>query len=80
MNIIFTDEAIKDLKNLDKQIAKLLLKKIENLRNYPLVTNIKKLKNFYPPYRYRIGDYRILFDIENENIIIFKIKHRKDAY
>ena len=80
MNIILTDEAIKDLKKLDKQNVKLLLKKIENLRNYPLVTNIKKLKNFYPPFRYRIGNYRILFDIENENIIIFKIKHRKDAY
>jgi len=80
MNIIFSDEAIKDLKKLDKQTAKYLIKKIESLRNYPLVTNIKKLKNFYPPYRYRVGNYRILFDIENENIIIFKIKHRKDAY
>jgi len=80
MNIIFRDEAIKDLKKLDKQSAKLLLKKIESLRNYPLITNIKKLKNFYPPYRYRVGNYKILFDLENENIIIFKIKHRKDAY
>jgi len=81
MNVSFSDEAIKDLKKLDKQNAKYLLKKIEeNLKQYPLVTNIKKLKNFYPPFRYRIGNYRILFDIENENIIIFKIKHRKDAY
>ena len=80
MKIIFNDEALKDLKKLDKQIAKLILKKIENLKNYPIVSNIKKLKNFYPPYRYRINDYRILFDIENDTIIIFKIVHRKDAY
>ena len=80
MNIIFTDNAIKDLKKLDKQSAKHIIKKIDNLKDYPLTNNIKKLKNFYPPYRYRIGYYRILFDIEEKNIIIFKIVHRKDAY
>ena len=80
MKIIFDEEALKDLKKLDKQISKFILKKIESLKNYPVVSNIKKLKNFYPPYRYRINDYRILFDIEDNTIIIFKIVHRKDAY
>ncbi len=80
MKIIFNEEALKDLKKLDKQVAKFILKKIENLKNYPIVNNIKKLKNFYPPFRYRINDYRVLFDIENDTIIIFKIIHRKDAY
>ena len=80
MKIIFNEEALKDLKKLDKQVAKFILKKIENLKNYPIVNNIKKLKNFYPPFRYRINDYRVLFDIENDTIIIFKIVHRKDAY
>ncbi len=80
MKIIFDEEALKDLKKLDKQISKFILKKIESLKNYPVVINIKKLKNFYPPYRYRINDYRILFDIEDNTIIIFKIVHRKDAY
>ena len=46
MKIVFNDEALKDLKKLDKQIAKLILKKIENLKNYPIISNIKKLKNF----------------------------------
>ena len=80
MKIIFDEEALKDLKKLDKQISKFILKKIESLKNYPVISNIKKLKNFYPPYRYRINDYRILFDIEDNTIIIFKIVHRKDAY
>jgi len=80
MNIIFTEQALKDLKKLDKKTAKYILNKIENLKNFPSITNTKKLTNFYPPYRYRTGDYRVLFDIENENIVIFKIAHRKDAY
>ena len=80
MNIIFTEQALKDLKKLDKKTAKYILNKIENLKNFLSITNTKKLTNFYPPYRYRTGDYRVLFDIENENIVIFKIAHRKDAY
>jgi len=80
MNIIFTEQSLKDLKKLDKKTTNHILNKIENLKNFPSITNIKKLTNFYPPYRYRIADYRVLLDIENENIIIFKIVHRKDAY
>ena len=42
--------------------------------------SLKKLKNHYPPMRYRIGDYRALFEIENEILIVVNIKHRKEAY
>ncbi len=31
-------------------------------------------------YRYRVGNYRILFDIEGENIVILHIQHRKEVY
>ncbi len=50
---------------------------------------IKKLKSFDVPgsdyddyYRVRIGDYRVVYTIENEQITIFvlKIAHRKDVY
>jgi len=80
MNITFTEQALKDLKKIDKKTAKYILNKIENLKSFPTIKNIKKLTNFYPPYRYRIGNYRVLFNIEDKNIIIFKIAHRKDAY
>jgi mRNA interferase RelE/StbE len=66
MNLIFNEQALKDLKKLDKKTVKFLLKKIENLKDYPFINNIKKLKNFHPPYRYRIGNYRVLFDIEDK--------------
>ncbi|NWF66979.1 MAG: type II toxin-antitoxin system RelE/ParE family toxin [Campylobacterales bacterium] len=70
----------KDLKKLDKPTALKILDGIKILKDYPLVSNIKKLKNFYPPFRYRINDYRVLFDIEDDRLIIFNIKHRKEAY
>jgi len=29
---------------------------------------------------YRVGDYRVLFEVEEETIIVVHIKHRKEAY
>ena len=79
MEINFKKSAIKDLSKFNQNTQNKILEKIEDLIYFPNVSNIKKLTNFYPPYRLRVGDYRILFDI-NENIVIFAIKHRKDIY
>ncbi len=80
MTIEIQESAKKDLKQIDKTVAMQILKKLKNLENYPHLTNIKKLKNHYPPFRYRIGNYRVLFDIEDDILIVVHIKHRKEAY
>lgn len=36
--------------------------------------------NFEPAYRLRVGDYRILFDINDDTIEIGRILHRKESY
>ncbi len=80
MKIEIQESAKKELKKIDKYKAKLILKKIKELEAYPDLTNIKKLKNHYPPFRYRIGDYRVLFDVVEDVLIVVHIKHRKEAY
>jgi len=72
-------KAIKDLKKIDKSKVSVVINKIHNLEN-GLEGNIKKLTNYTPEYRLRVGSYRVLFEIEGEKIIIYRIKHRKDAY
>jgi len=42
--------------------------------------HVKKLRLPLQGYRKRVGNYRILFDIENTTIFVHAIKHRKDAY
>jgi len=74
------DKAIKDLSKLDKTEAKKILNKISELAKYPHIPNIKKLTNFEPPYRLRVGNYRVLFDIEDTTLTIYKVRHRKDIY
>lgn len=71
--------AIKDLKSLDRKEALRITEKIKTLENN-LSGNVKKLTNFIPEYRLRVGDYRVLFGVEGQNVIVYRIKHRKEAY
>ena len=80
MKIEILDKAIKDLKKIDKIQAKKILNSISNLENYPDIANIKKLTNYSPTHRLRVGNYRALFNIENDVIVVGRIKHRKDVY
>ena len=80
MRVEIQESAKKDLKRIDKSTALDILKRIKALEEYPLLPNIKKLKNHYPPFRYRIGSYRVLFDVEGETVIVVHIKHRSKAY
>ncbi|MDA3925857.1 MAG: type II toxin-antitoxin system RelE/ParE family toxin [Kiritimatiellae bacterium] len=73
--------AIKDLKRIDKQDASKIADAIEKLQFDLNSPNIKKLTNFSPEYRLRIGNYRVLFEIENTTeLVVYRIVHRKDAY
>ncbi|MFZ2172084.1 MAG: type II toxin-antitoxin system RelE/ParE family toxin [Methylococcaceae bacterium] len=72
-------KAIKDLKGLPKSEAKKIVEKIRSLEQ-GLGSDIKKLTNFSPEYRLRVGSYRVLFEIENQKILIYRVKHRKEEY
>ena len=72
-------KAIKDLKSLPKADVQKILQKIRILED-GLIGDIKKLTDFTPEYRLRVGNYRILFETKEQKITIYRIKHRKDAY
>ena len=72
--------AIKDLKHLQKQDASRIADALERLRS-DLTGDVKKLTNFTPEYRLRVGQFRVLFEIENETrIIVYRVVHRREAY
>jgi len=80
MNIEIRKSAIKDLKHVSEPFKSKIHNKILELKNFPDIQNIKKLTNFEPAYRLRVGNYRILFDVFNDTIIIGKILHRQNSY
>jgi len=72
--------AIKDLKHLQKQDASRIADALERLQS-DLTGDVKKLTNFTPEYRLRVGQFRVLFEIENETrIIVYRVVHRREAY
>ncbi len=77
----FTKRADKDLRDLPPQVQVRIVVKLRRLQE-DLSGDVKKLTNFTPEYRLRIGDYRVLFEIEDNTgtIIVHRIRHRKDAY
>jgi mRNA interferase RelE/StbE len=79
MHVKFKPRAVKDLRALEQKTARRVLEKIHGLENN-LAGDVKRLTNFTPEYRLRVGDYRVLFEIEDDRVIIYRIKHRGDAY
>ena len=77
--IEFQSRALKELKATPQQDVQRILGKIQKLEN-GMHGDIKKLTNFTPEYRLRIGDYRVLFELNDTRIIIHRIKHRKKVY
>jgi mRNA interferase RelE/StbE len=80
MIVKIDDKAIKDLSKIHKGEVSKIFSKIEELEKFPNIPNVKKLNNFEPPYRLRVGNYRVLFDIEQNTITVYRIRHRKKSY
>jgi mRNA interferase RelE/StbE len=80
MRIELRKSAIKDLQKINDPQKSTLHTKILALKDFPDVSNIKKLTNFEPAYRLRVGDYRILFDVSEEIIFIGRILHRQESH
>jgi mRNA interferase RelE/StbE len=83
--ILFTEKAKKQLKKLDKHIAALILgwleKNIQNCEN-PRIHGKGLVENKSGQWRYRIGDYRVICEIKDKEVIVLvlEIGHRKEIY
>ena len=79
--IDFKQSVSKDLKRIDKSIASEILDKIDaelsiNADQYPVLKG-----TFAGLRKFRIGDYRIIYSIiNNETILILRIAHRREVY
>ncbi len=73
------EHALQNIEKLEPSIARRIVKKVEELSEHPFSKDIKRLKGSND-FRHRVGDYRVIFFIEKEKIIILKFGHRKHIY
>lgn len=80
--ILYKKSVEKDLKKLGITPRKLLIAKIQALANNPLPTGVTKLRGSLDLFRIRCTDYRIIYRINNNQLIIMIIKvgHRREVY
>lgn len=78
--IIFSERSVKQLKKLEKNIQKRIIATLERIRIRP-ESYVTKLVGD-SGYKLRVGDYRVIMDIERVKllILVIKIGHRKNIY
>ncbi len=81
-SIVYTRAARKQILLLPKVYVKKIISQIEALANNPFPNGCKKLSGSNNYYRIRSANYRILYELINDRLIIsiIKVAHRKDAY
>ena len=80
--VIIENKAQKEFKRIARPFDKSIKKAIDSLIKNPRPQGVKKLSGTSDGYRIRVGDYRILYTINERNrlVTIYRIRHRKNVY
>jgi mRNA interferase RelE/StbE len=74
--------AAKELRKIDRQVIPRIVEAVEQLSHEPFPPGAKKLQGTEFIYRIRVGDYRIVYEVDAARvvIIIVRVRHRKEVY
>jgi mRNA interferase RelE/StbE len=80
--MVFAGGSKKDIDKLDRVTRQRIAKKLQYFleQEDPLVYARQLVDSSIGSYRFRVGHYRIVFDIDGNTLQVLSIKHRKDAY
>ena len=72
----------KDLASLPKHVISRILDRFEHLKDDPFPARSRKLQGAERLYRIRVGDYRIVYEVDTHafQITIHYVRHRRDVY
>lgn len=78
--IVFTDKSLKQLQKFERDVKERIINSLERIRTRPEVHLLRLVGQ--QGYRLRVGDYRIIIDLDyvKSSIVIIKVGHRKEIY
>ena len=80
-SVEFKTSALKELGEIDSAIGKRIVEKIAWFeQNFDNISSERLHYNFRDTYKLRVGDYRVVYSINEDVITIEKIGHRRDVY
>jgi mRNA interferase RelE/StbE len=81
-SIVVTKNAKKDISKLNSQTQKRIRKKLLYFieQDKPLDYAVRLENSKHGQYRWRVGVYRIVFDVDGANIVLLRVQHRREVY
>ena len=80
MNVYYTDTAKQQLKELEKYLQIRILEKVALYAPRPNPLEFAEPLTGFDMYRFRVGDYRVAFQIDQNVMYIKSVRHRGKAY
>ena len=76
------NSALKELEKLPRQIVTRVVAAVDELSDNPFPQGVRKLAGSEFSYRVRVGDYRVIYNVFQNRLVIeiVRVRHRKDAY
>ena len=78
--ITYKDSVVGDLRRLDKPTARRVLEKLERALSAHPDAGAPLSGEFRGLFRYRVGDYRVVYTKTSDGVLVLRIRHRKDVY
>ena len=78
--LVYTQRALRDIRKLDQSTKKRIGRRLLRYEEDPLKYAEKLIDSRLGTYRFRIGDYRVVFDLEGSEIVVLRVGHRKEIY
>ena len=78
--LVYTHRAIRDIDALDTSVKQRIGKTLLRYGPDPLKHAEPLKQSELGSYRFRIGDYRVVFDLEGDQIVILRVGHRREIY
>ena len=82
MELVYSSTAFRQLARLEKEIQQRILRKLDFYlsQEQPLKFADRLTNAKIGQWRYRIGEYRVIFDVRTDTLFVLAIGHRKDIY
>jgi mRNA interferase RelE/StbE len=81
-HIVIANSAKRDLRRLDSALQRRIAIRLQVFKGTPRPTGASKLRGRKDQWRIRVGDYRIIYEIDEDEqlVIVLRIAHRREAY
>lgn len=78
--LVYTHRASRDIDALDAAVKQRIGKTLQRFEQNPLAYAEPLKESELGSYRFRIGDYRVVFDLNGQEIVVLRVGHRREIY